>query len=70
MCIIVLWLPILAIPGIGLYYISQSTGTFCDRFRRTCRPTNWYPVDMERRQKYEEAIRAPEMTHQLTDVLN
>ncbi|XP_016944278.3 sodium- and chloride-dependent neutral and basic amino acid transporter B(0+) [Drosophila suzukii] len=70
MCIIVLWLPILAIPGIGLYYLSQSTGTFCDRFRRTCRPTNWYPVDMERRQKYEEAIRAPEMTHQLTDVLN
>ncbi|XP_037710208.1 LOW QUALITY PROTEIN: sodium- and chloride-dependent glycine transporter 1-like [Drosophila subpulchrella] len=70
MGIIVLWLPILAIPGLGLYYLSQSTGTFYDRFRRTCRPTNWYPVEMERRQNYEEAIGAPEMTHQLTDVLN
>ncbi|XP_016963054.1 sodium- and chloride-dependent glycine transporter 1-like [Drosophila biarmipes] len=70
MCIIVLWLPILAIPGIGLYYLSQNTGTFYDRLRRTCRPTEWYPVEMEHRQKYEEAIGTPETTHQLTDLLN
>ncbi|XP_037711809.1 sodium- and chloride-dependent neutral and basic amino acid transporter B(0+)-like isoform X2 [Drosophila subpulchrella] len=68
MSIIVLWLPILAIPGIGLYYLSQSTGTFYDRFRRTCRPTEWYPVEMEHHQKYEEVVGNTEMTHQLLGV--
>jgi len=69
-CLILIWLPILAIPGYGIYYLSQSTGTFFNRLRRTCRPTEWYPVKMEYRQKYEEAIETLEMTHHLTDVLN
>ncbi|XP_016963078.1 sodium- and chloride-dependent glycine transporter 1 [Drosophila biarmipes] len=66
--LILVWLPILAIPGFGLYYLFQSTGTFSDRCRRTCRPTDWYPVEMEHRQQYEEAVGNTEMTHQLFEV--
>ncbi|XP_016928033.3 sodium- and chloride-dependent glycine transporter 1-like isoform X1 [Drosophila suzukii] len=65
-CLILIWLPILAIPGYGIYYLSQSTGTFFNRFRRTCRPTEWYPVKMEYRQKYEEGIETLETTHHLS----
>ncbi|KAH8353052.1 hypothetical protein KR084_008627 [Drosophila pseudotakahashii] len=67
MSIIVVWLPLLTIPGYGIYYLSKSTGTVWDRLRRACRPTDWYPVDMEYRQKYEEAVGTTE-THQLFEV--
>ncbi|XP_017060354.1 sodium- and chloride-dependent neutral and basic amino acid transporter B(0+)-like [Drosophila ficusphila] len=66
--IILVGLPILFIPGYGFYYLYQSTGTFCERFKRTCRPTDWYPVEMEHRQKYEEAVGNTEITHQLFEV--
>ncbi|XP_020799192.1 sodium-dependent proline transporter [Drosophila serrata] len=68
MAIFLLGLPLLFIPGYGLYYLYQSSGTFCERFRRTCRPTDWYPVDMEDRQRYEEFVGNTEMTHQLFEV--
>ncbi|EDW52021.1 sodium- and chloride-dependent glycine transporter 1 isoform X2 [Drosophila sechellia] len=68
MSIVLVVLPILAIPGYGFYYLYQSTGSFCERFRRTCRPTDWYPVEMEHRQQYEEAVDNTEMTHQLFEV--
>ncbi|XP_016998143.2 sodium-dependent acetylcholine transporter-like [Drosophila takahashii] len=67
MFIIVVWLPLLAIPVYGLYYLSQSTGSVWDRLRSSCRPTDWYPVDMEYRQKYEQAVGTTE-THQLFGV--
>ncbi|XP_044250989.1 sodium-dependent proline transporter-like isoform X1 [Drosophila takahashii] len=67
MSITLVWLPILAIPGYGFYYLSQSTGSVWDRLRRTCRPTDWYPVEMEYRQKYEETIGTTD-THQLSEV--
>ncbi|XP_016998138.2 sodium- and chloride-dependent glycine transporter 1-like [Drosophila takahashii] len=67
MSIIMLGLPLLAIPGYGLYYLSQSTGAFWDRLRRSCRPTDWYPVEMEHRQQYEKAGDDTEMTNQLTE---
>nr|NP_609137.2 uncharacterized protein Dmel_CG13794 [Drosophila melanogaster]AAF52545.3 uncharacterized protein Dmel_CG13794 [Drosophila melanogaster]AAY55020.1 IP11961p [Drosophila melanogaster]AOQ14955.1 CG13794-PA [synthetic construct] len=66
MSIILVILPILAIPGYGIYYIYRSTGSFCERFKRTCRPTDWYPVEMEHRQQYEEAVSNTDMTQQLT----
>ncbi|XP_041675546.1 sodium- and chloride-dependent glycine transporter 1-like isoform X2 [Drosophila eugracilis] len=66
--IVLVALPILAIPGYGFYYLYQSTGTFCERFRRTCRPTDWYPVEIEHRQQYEEAVGSTEMTQQLFEV--
>ncbi|KAH8281500.1 hypothetical protein KR054_000916 [Drosophila jambulina] len=68
LAIFLLGLPLLAIPGYGLYYLYQSSGTFCERFRRTCRPTDWYPVEMEDRQRYEEFVGNTEMTHQLFEV--
>nr|XP_016998145.2 sodium-dependent acetylcholine transporter-like isoform X2 [Drosophila takahashii] len=67
MSIIVVWLPLLAIPGYGIYNLSQSTGTVWDRLRRTCRPTDWYPLEVEFRQKYEKAVGTTE-THQLLEV--
>jgi len=65
-CIVLVCLPILAIPGYGFYNLSESTGTFCDHPRRTCRPTDWYPVEIEHRQKYEEGTTE---THQLFEVI-
>ncbi|XP_041674132.1 sodium- and chloride-dependent glycine transporter 1-like [Drosophila eugracilis] len=63
--IFLVFLPILAIPGYGFYCLYQSSGTFGERFRRICRPTDWYPVEMEHRQQYEEAVGNTEMIHQL-----
>ncbi|XP_070853485.1 sodium- and chloride-dependent glycine transporter 2 isoform X2 [Drosophila suzukii] len=68
MSIILVGLPILAIPGYGFYYLSQSPGTYRDRLRRICQPTDWYPVEMEYRQQYEEAVGNHEMIHQLFEV--
>ncbi|XP_016998154.2 sodium- and chloride-dependent neutral and basic amino acid transporter B(0+)-like [Drosophila takahashii] len=65
--IILVWLPILAIPGYGFYCLAQSTGTVWDRLKRTCRPTDWYPVELNHRQQYEEAVGNIE-THQLVEV--
>ncbi|KAH8353300.1 hypothetical protein KR084_010165 [Drosophila pseudotakahashii] len=67
MSITLVWLPILGIPGYGLYYLSKSSGTVWDRLRRTCRPTDWYPVEMEHRQKYEKTVGTTD-THQLSEV--
>ncbi|XP_017097654.2 sodium- and chloride-dependent glycine transporter 1-like [Drosophila bipectinata] len=60
--------PLLAIPCYGFYYLYQNTGTFSERFRRACRPTDWYPVEMEHRQQYELSVGSTEMTHQLFEV--
>ncbi|XP_043642360.1 sodium- and chloride-dependent neutral and basic amino acid transporter B(0+)-like isoform X1 [Drosophila teissieri] len=70
MSIILVVIPILAIPGYGIYFLYLSTGTFWERFKRTCRPTDWYPVEMEHRQKYEESLNNSDMTQQLTIVPN
>ncbi|EDV59242.1 sodium- and chloride-dependent glycine transporter 1 [Drosophila erecta] len=70
MSIIFVILPILTIPGYGIYFLYLNTGTFCQRFKRSCRPTDWYPVEMEHRQQYEEAINNADMTQQLTAVPN
>ncbi|XP_039492070.1 sodium- and chloride-dependent neutral and basic amino acid transporter B(0+)-like [Drosophila santomea] len=68
MSIVLVDLPILAIPVYGLYHLYQRTGTFWERFKRTCRPTDWYPLEMEHRQKYEEALNNLDMTQQLCEV--
>ncbi|XP_037711811.1 sodium- and chloride-dependent glycine transporter 2-like isoform X2 [Drosophila subpulchrella] len=68
MSIILVGLPILAIPGYGFFYLSQSPGTYRDRLRRICQPTDWYPVEMEYRQQYEEALGNSEMIHQMFQV--
>ncbi|KAH8240848.1 hypothetical protein KR026_006239 [Drosophila bipectinata] len=63
--ILLVVIPILAIPGYGFYYLYQSNGTFSERFKRACRPTDWYPVELEHRQQYELAVGNTEMTQQL-----
>ncbi|XP_043950152.1 sodium- and chloride-dependent glycine transporter 1 isoform X1 [Drosophila biarmipes] len=68
MSIILVVLPILAIPGYGLYYLSQSPGTFRGRLRRIFQPNDWYPVEMEYRQQYQETVGNTEMTHQFFGV--
>ncbi|KAH8325888.1 hypothetical protein KR067_009725 [Drosophila pandora] len=66
--VVIVLVPFLAIPGYGFYYLYQSTGTIGERFKRACRPTDWYPVEMEHRQQYELTVGSTELTHQLFEV--
>lgn len=66
--LIMVVVPLLFIPGYGVYNMLRNTGSFCDRFRRACRPTDWYPVEMEDRQQYEERVGNSDITHQLYEV--
>ncbi|XP_018798346.1 PREDICTED: sodium-dependent proline transporter-like [Bactrocera latifrons] len=61
-------LPWLYIPGYMMYIMLQTTGTFKTRFKRCCRPMDWYPVELEDRQRYEQTMRNADMTHQLHEV--
>ncbi|XP_041675542.1 sodium- and chloride-dependent transporter XTRP3-like [Drosophila eugracilis] len=60
----------LAIPGYGFYYVYQSSGSFGERFRRICRPTDWYPVEEKHRQRYGEAVGQTEVTDQLFELID
>ncbi|ALC40103.1 CG33296, partial [Drosophila busckii] len=68
MSIFLVLIPLLYVPGYGFYIMLQNTGRFCDRFRRACRPNDWYPIEMETRQKYEELVGNSDITHQLYEV--
>ncbi|XP_036328161.1 sodium-dependent dopamine transporter-like [Rhagoletis pomonella] len=59
-------LPWLYVPGYMIYIMLQTTGTFKTRFKRCCRPMDWYPVELVDRQRYEEAMRNTDATHQLS----
>ncbi|XP_034472531.1 sodium-dependent dopamine transporter-like [Drosophila innubila] len=61
-------IPLLFIPGYGIYITYQNTGRLCNRFRRACRPTDWYPQKTEDRQQYEDVVGNSDMTHQLYEV--
>ncbi|XP_030384886.1 sodium- and chloride-dependent glycine transporter 1-like [Scaptodrosophila lebanonensis] len=60
--------PLLYIPSYGVYIMFRNTGSFCMRFKRACRATDWYPLEMEDRQRYEEALGTNDLTHQLYEV--
>ncbi|XP_023170470.2 sodium- and chloride-dependent glycine transporter 1 [Drosophila hydei] len=64
----VVLLSVLCIPGYGVLIMCQNTGRFCNRFRRACRPNDWYPTEMEDRQQYEEVVGNADITHQLYEV--
>lgn len=68
MSLIVVLLSVLFIPGYGVLIMCQNTGSFCNRFRRACRPNDWYPIEMEDRQQYEEVVGNADITHQLYEV--
>ncbi|XP_054744427.1 sodium-dependent proline transporter-like [Anastrepha obliqua] len=61
-------LPWLYLPGYMIYVFLQTTGSFKMRFQRCSRPMDWYPVEMEERQRYEEAMGNMEITHQLNQI--
>uniref|UniRef100_A0A0A1XKM1 Sodium-and chloride-dependent neutral and basic amino acid transporter B(0+) n=2 Tax=Zeugodacus cucurbitae TaxID=28588 RepID=A0A0A1XKM1_ZEUCU len=61
-------LPWLYLPGYMIYVLLQTTGPFRMRFRRCCRPLDWYPLEMEERQRYEEAMGNMDITHQLSQM--
>lgn len=60
--------PWLLIPAYAVYSMRQSMGSLKERFRRCCRPNDWYPVEQEHRQRYEEAMGNTEITHQLSEI--
>ncbi|XP_054082330.1 sodium- and chloride-dependent neutral and basic amino acid transporter B(0+)-like [Zeugodacus cucurbitae] len=60
-------LPWLYVPGYMVYIMLQTTGTFKTRFKRCCRPTDWYPMELEDRQRYEQTMHNTDMTHQLDE---
>lgn len=61
-------LPWLYVPGYMVYIMLQTTGTLKTRFKRCCRPMDWYPVKLEDRQGYEQAMGNTDMTHQLNEM--
>ncbi|XP_023296355.2 sodium- and chloride-dependent neutral and basic amino acid transporter B(0+)-like isoform X2 [Lucilia cuprina] len=68
--IIFIVVPWLFIPGYAVYTMRQSMGSFRTRFQRCCRPNDWYPVEQEERQRYEEAMGNADITHQLSEITN
>lgn len=61
-------IPWLFIPAYAAYSMRQSIGTFKTRFQRCCKPNDWYPVEQEERQRYEEAMGNMDITHQLNEI--
>ncbi|XP_055917390.1 sodium-dependent proline transporter-like isoform X2 [Eupeodes corollae] len=64
-CCIVL-LPWLFVPGYCIFKLLQTSGMLNVRFKRSIRPTDWYPVDSMYRNQYEETFSRSEISHQLT----
>ncbi|XP_065357645.1 sodium-dependent proline transporter-like [Calliphora vicina] len=58
-------LPWLCVPGYVIYCLLKSKGPFTARLLKSARPTDWYPVEMEDRQKYENVVNNANMTHPL-----
>ncbi|XP_053960222.1 sodium- and chloride-dependent neutral and basic amino acid transporter B(0+)-like [Anastrepha ludens] len=61
-------LPWLYVPGYMIYVLLQTTGSFKMRLQRCSRPMDWYPVEMEERQRYEGAMGNMDITHQLNRI--
>ncbi|KAL5281095.1 hypothetical protein ACFFRR_004862 [Megaselia abdita] len=52
----VIMLVLFVIPGYMVYAMKKPSGSILTRFRKLNRPTDWYPVDIEEKLKYEEAL--------------
>ncbi|XP_065357644.1 sodium- and chloride-dependent glycine transporter 2-like isoform X2 [Calliphora vicina] len=61
-------IPWLLIPVYVVYAMRHGMGSFKTRFQRSCRPNDWYPVEQEDRQCYEEAMCNMDITHQLNEI--
>ncbi|XP_065358428.1 sodium- and chloride-dependent glycine transporter 2-like [Calliphora vicina] len=61
-------IPWLLIPIYAVYAMRHSMGSLKTRFQRSCTPNDWYPVEQEDRQHYEEAMCNMDITHQLNEI--
>ncbi|XP_075152759.1 sodium-dependent proline transporter-like [Haematobia irritans] len=68
LAIVFIVIPWLSIPGFAIYQMSQSMGTMKTRFFRCCRPTDWFPIEGEYKEKYEATIGSVDTTHTLSEV--
>uniref|UniRef100_A0A1A9VUV6 Transporter n=1 Tax=Glossina austeni TaxID=7395 RepID=A0A1A9VUV6_GLOAU len=66
--VVFIGLPWIFVPGYAVFCIWQTTGSIKTRLKRCCRPTDWYPVVAEDRQRYEEAMGNLDITHQLNEI--
>lgn len=61
-------LPWWSIPAYTFYCLYRSQGSLRERFRKCCSPTDWYPVEADDRQRYEEVMNVSNMTHTLSEL--
>ncbi|XP_061402548.1 sodium- and chloride-dependent neutral and basic amino acid transporter B(0+)-like [Musca vetustissima] len=61
-------IPWLGIPGFAIYQMSRSMGSFKTRFLRCCRPTDWFPIETEEKEKYEQLVGSVEITYTLSEL--
>lgn len=59
-------LPWLCVPAYAIHCLLKSRGSFKTRLIKSCRPTDWHPVELEDRQKYECVLNTTNMTHPLS----
>lgn len=64
--LIVKLFPWLIIPGYMIYSLMRASGSFSSKFKRLNRPTDWYPVEIDDRQRYETALGNSDISHQLS----
>ncbi|XP_073825458.1 sodium- and chloride-dependent neutral and basic amino acid transporter B(0+)-like [Musca autumnalis] len=60
--------PWLGIPGFAIYLMSRSMGSIKTRFLRCCRPNDWFPIEAEEKQKYEQLVGSVEITQTLSEL--
>lgn len=58
-------LALLVIPGYMIYVITVPTGSILSRFKKLIRPTDWYPIDIEEKLKYEADLGATDIAEPL-----
>lgn len=68
LAIIFIGIPWIFIPGYMMLYMWQTSGSIKMRFKRCCRPTDWYPTSSDYRQRYEELLHTLDITHQLNEI--
>ncbi|KAL5281091.1 hypothetical protein ACFFRR_004859 [Megaselia abdita] len=64
--LIIKLLPWIIIPGYMIYSLMKATGPLLSKFSKLNRPTDWYPVEIDDRQKYETALGNSDISHQLS----
>lgn len=61
--------PWIIIPGYMVYSLVRANGSFSSKFKKLNRPTDWYPVEIDDRQRYEAALGNSDISHQLSSTV-